>query len=378
MAGAPYDIVPSGAVGTGLDNYAITYQAGTLSLKQKTLQVIVPDETKTYGDTVAFALQDVDIVGLVNGDALTGVTLTSSGAAATATVAGSPYQIMSSNAVGTGLDNYTIIYHAGKLSVNAKALEVTAADRTKTYGDTATFAGTEFTASGLVNGDTVDGVTLTSAGAVATATVAGAPYDIVPSGAVGTGLDNYAITYQAGTLSLKQKTLQVIVPDETKTYGDTVAFALQDVDIVGLVNGDALTGVTLTSSGAAATATVAGSPYQIMSSNAVGTGLDNYTIIYHAGKLSVNAKALEVTAADRTKTYGDTVTFAGTEFTASGLVNGDTVDGVTLTSAGAAATATVAVRLTTSCPAARWGRDLITTRSLTRRERCRSSKRPCR
>ena len=54
-----------------------------------------------------------------------------------------------------------------------------------------TFAGTEFTASGLVNGDTVTSVTLTSAGSAATATVAGSPYTIVPSAAVGTGLANY-------------------------------------------------------------------------------------------------------------------------------------------------------------------------------------------
>ena len=43
-----------------------------------------------------------------------------------------------------------------------------------------TFAGTEFTTSGLVNADTVTSVTLTSAGAAATARVAGSPYWIVP------------------------------------------------------------------------------------------------------------------------------------------------------------------------------------------------------
>ena len=48
---------------------------------------------------------------------------------------------------------------------------------------------------GLVNGDTVDSVTLTSAGAAATAAVAGSPYDIVASAAVGTGLGNYDIAY---------------------------------------------------------------------------------------------------------------------------------------------------------------------------------------
>ena len=45
-----------------------------------------------------------------------------------------------------------------------------------------------FTTSGLVNSDTVTSVSLSSPGAAATATVAGSPYAIVASGAVGSGL----------------------------------------------------------------------------------------------------------------------------------------------------------------------------------------------
>ena len=59
---------------------------------------------------------------------------------------------------------------------------------TKTYGQTATFAGTAFTTSGLVNSDTVTSVSLSSTGAAATATVSGSPYAIVASAAVGSGL----------------------------------------------------------------------------------------------------------------------------------------------------------------------------------------------
>ena len=66
-------------------------------------------------------------------------------------------------------------------------LTVTADDRTKVYGQTVVFAGTEFTTSGLLGPDTVTSVTLASAGAAATATVAGSPYPITPSAAVGTG-----------------------------------------------------------------------------------------------------------------------------------------------------------------------------------------------
>ena len=49
-------------------------------------------------------------------------------------------------------------------------------------------------------------VTLMSAGAAATATVAGSPYSIIPSAAVGTGLNNYFITYVNGALVVGQAT----------------------------------------------------------------------------------------------------------------------------------------------------------------------------
>ena len=54
----------------------------------------------------------------------------------------------------------------------------------------------------LLNSDTVDSLTLTSAGAAATATVAGSPYMITPSAAVGTGLGNYTIGYDNATIGL--------------------------------------------------------------------------------------------------------------------------------------------------------------------------------
>jgi len=79
--------------------------------------------------------------------------------------------------------NYTFKYVDGKLTVNPALLTITANDATKTYGDTVTFAGTEFTTSGLVNSDTVSSATLTSPGAAAAATVAGSPYAITPSAA---------------------------------------------------------------------------------------------------------------------------------------------------------------------------------------------------
>ncbi len=52
---------------------------------------------------------------------------------------------MPSAATGTGLGNYTITYANGTLTVNPAALTITANNASKTYGQTASFAGTAFT-----------------------------------------------------------------------------------------------------------------------------------------------------------------------------------------------------------------------------------------
>ncbi|MBS1529799.1 MAG: hypothetical protein JSU01_05800, partial [Bacteroidetes bacterium] len=62
------------------------------------------------------------------------------------------------------------------LTVAQAALTITAKNQTKTYGTVFTFAGTEFTTSGLLGSDAVTSVTLTSPGTAATATVSGSPY----------------------------------------------------------------------------------------------------------------------------------------------------------------------------------------------------------
>ena len=79
-----------------------------------------------------------------------------------------------------------------------------------------------------------------------------------------------------------------------------------DFSVVGLVNADTVASVTLTSTGAAASASVAGSPYTIVIGGALGTGLGNYDITYVNGELDGRAKAeLTISAEDQTKTYGD-------------------------------------------------------------------------
>jgi len=88
--------------------------------------------------------------------------------------------------------------------VTPASLTVTANSASKVYGQSLSFAGTEFTTSSLFGSDSVSGVTITSAGALNSAPVN--TYDIVPSNANGSGLGNYNISYVNGTLTVTAAT----------------------------------------------------------------------------------------------------------------------------------------------------------------------------
>jgi filamentous hemagglutinin family protein len=328
-----YDIFASNAVGNRLDNYAISYADGALTVDKAALTITASDASKTYGQTASLTGYSVSGLVAANGDAVTNVDLTSAGAASTAD-AGS-YDIVASNAAGNRLGNYTITYADGTLTVDKAALTITASDDSKTYGDNASLTG--YTVSGLVaaNGDSVTGVDLASAGAASTADAGS--YDIVASNASGNRLNNYDISYADGALTVDKAALLITASDDSKTYGDNASLTGYTVSGLVAANGDSVTGVDLASAGAASTAD-AGS-YGIVASNASGNRLDNYTISYADGTLTVDKAALTITASDASKTYGQTASLTG--YSVSGLVaaNGDSLTGVDLASAAAASTA---------------------------------------
>ena len=247
---------------------------------------------KLYGATVTFAGTEYTSIGLVNSETIGGVTLTSAGAAPAAPVGS--YAITPSNALANGAfapSNYVITYVNGTLPVTPAPLIVTANDASKTYGEAITLPDTAFTSSGLVNGETIGGVTETSAGAPATAAVVGSPYAITPSNATGGtfSLANYTVTYVNGALTVTPAPLIVTANDASKTNGTAITLPDTAFTSSGLVNGETIGGVTETSAGAAATAAVVGSPYAITPSNATGGtfSLANYTTTYVNGALTV-------------------------------------------------------------------------------------------
>jgi hypothetical protein len=190
-----YSISCSGAVDP---NYAFAYVAGTLTVNKAVLTVTASNKNRTYGS--ANPSLTYSITGFVAGDkssVVSGAPSLSTTARSCSSVGSYPITVTAGNLHAA---NYSFTYVAGTLTVNKAVLIVTANNRTKTYGTTLTLGTTAFTTRGVVNGDTVTRVTLTSTGAAARAAVG--TYSIVPSAAVGKGLSNYAITYVGGTLKV--------------------------------------------------------------------------------------------------------------------------------------------------------------------------------
>ena len=221
-------LTPLGTVtdGNSGNNYAYTFVTNTTGvINAVALTVTATGPTKTYGTGLSAGISSANFTasGTITGETVTSVTLTPNAAGISAsTAAGATYTVTPSLATGTGgflASNYTVNYIAFNGTVIAKGLIITANNQSKNYGTTFTFAGTEFISSGLVNGDVVSSVTLTSSGAASTATVAGSPYPIVPSAATGTVLSNYSISYVNGSLSVNSAS-QAIADFRSKASGN--------------------------------------------------------------------------------------------------------------------------------------------------------------
>jgi hypothetical protein len=234
------------------------------------------------------------------------VTLASAGAVSSAT--SGVYALTITNATGTGLGNYAVVYSDSTLTVTNRVLTITAANTNKLYGATFTFItnspSSHFTVVGLTNSDSVASVELTSAGATNTAAVG--DYVITVTNAAGTGLGNYSITYSNGVLSVTNRPLTITATAQSKLFGATLTAGAGYTRVTpsGLQNGETIGSVTVAyTNGGGAAAEPVGVYTNTISISAVTGGTFNPVnygpVTYVPGNLTILAGApgsLTVTA----------------------------------------------------------------------------------
>ena len=269
---------------TAVPTSLITASPASILLgSSSTLTVTATNASKVYGQANP-AFGDT-ISGFVNGDTASVVSGSASLTTTATTSSGVGAYAITAAQGSLNAANYTFAFSNGTLTVNQAALNITADNASKTYGQSLAFAGTEFTTSGLVNSDTVSGVTLTSGGSAATATVSGSPYAIAASAASGTGLGNYSITYVNGTLNVTPASLTVTVTNATKVYGQANP-AFSDT-LTGFVNAENASVVS--GSASLTTTATAGSSVGSYTITAAQGGLSapNYTFAFANGTLTI-------------------------------------------------------------------------------------------
>ncbi|MFD2516067.1 MBG domain-containing protein [Pontibacter locisalis] len=273
----------NGITATFLGDATYTGNSGTsaLTISKKAASVVVAAKTKEYGSA------DPVLTGTLEGF-LAGDNVTASYArVAGETVAGGPYAISATLSPAAVLDNYEITNTASALTINQKPITVTANNASKYCGQTIVFTGTEFTvpAGALVNGDNISTVTLTSAGAIYSATAIGSPYPIVASSAVGTGLSNYSISYVDGALSISATAVDASASSKAVRAGlSTELIASISPKVAGVtvrffINGNSV-GSSLTNANGDATLTVSNLVKDVYMVEAVAGGNCSSSIAY--------------------------------------------------------------------------------------------------
>jgi len=342
-------VTPSAATGGTFTagNYIITYTSNSIVVTPAALTITANNTTKTYGTVITGGTGSTAFIssGLVNGQTIGTVTIAyGTGSAATANAGTYTGAVTPSVATGGTFtaSNYTITYNSGNIIVSTAALSITANNVTKTYGATLTggTGSTAFTASGLINGQTIGSVTIAyGTGASATTAVGTYISSVTPSVATGGTFtaSNYSITYNKSNITVSAAALNIIANNITKAYGSTITGGAGSTAFTatGLANGQTIGSITVAyGTGSAATTAVGTYTGSVTSSAATGGTFtsSNYIITYTTGNIVVSAATLTITASSVTKTYGAALTSGtgSTAFTSSGLVNGQTIGTVTI------------------------------------------------
>ncbi|MBT8633306.1 filamentous hemagglutinin N-terminal domain-containing protein [Polynucleobacter paneuropaeus] len=373
----------SGANGTGLSNYTITYNPGTLTISSKqTITITALADAKVYGNAITttnsltynssgilsltgltlgngtFTSCGCTISGLTGGATISALTLTSLGGVTSAGVGagagtGGAYSIIPS-AASTSLSNIAWNYVPALLTVTPRSITIAATPITTTYGTSVSVpqtapAGYAVSSGTVVTGDTISSVAVnyyngstnstTVPGSTGAAAYTGA---IIPSAATGTGgfnTTNYNITYTPANLVVNKLAVTITANAQSTPYGTALALGTTAFtsSISSLPNGDTITGATLQyNSSATVPGTTNATTYTsgIVASSASGTGgfgTSNYAITYAAGNLTVTPANVVITPVDLSAA-GQSVVYNGatrtfnptTGFTVTGLQNGQT------------------------------------------------------
>ena len=294
-AGTYYEGVSS-LTGSAQSQYVLATSGNTIGTIVINPAPVTVTGSQIYNGGTSILGSGLTVSGLLNNDPtliVVGISATGALSSANASQTAQSVTLGAGNVgglalSGTGASNYTLVGATANVTITPASLVITPSAQVKTYGQTGSSStATAFSETGLVNGDTITGLSLASSGLAATAVVGS--YNLTGSAATGTGLGNYAITYATGTnaLSVTPASLTYVADSATRYVGiDNPAFTGR---VTGFVNADSLASATTGSLVFTSPATAA-SPSGTYGIFGSGLSATNYIFVQASG----NATALSI------------------------------------------------------------------------------------
>src|SRR5207248_2794197 len=254
-------------------NYTLTYAGADLTITKRAVAVPADAKSKTYGDADPGLTYQITSGSLVTGDGFTGAL----GRAAGENVGSYAIQ-QGTLALST---NYTLTYVGANLTINTRAVTVTADTKSKTYGDADPALTYQITSGSLAFSDSFTGA-LTRVTGESVGTYA------IEQGTLALS-NNYTLTYVGANLTITPRDLSVTADAKTKAYGASDPALTYTHGM--LYNGD--TDSVFTGSLTRALGENVGT-YAI-NQGTLSAG-SNYNIVFTGANLSITARDLTVTA----------------------------------------------------------------------------------
>jgi gliding motility-associated-like protein len=312
-AGSGITVTTIGFSLSGVDaaNYFLPQPTVTGNITRRSLTLSgVTVTNKIYDGTTTATLQSgsATLIGIIGSDA---VSVNSSGATGVFsdknTGTGKVVTAAGFTLGGADSGNYNLIQPNLTADITPKAVTIIPNNLIKPYRTLLTFSGSEYIATGLLNGDIISGISLSSIGAQASAGVG--TYIISASGGVN---NNYSFSFGTGVLTVNKSTITVTATDKTKVYGSenpalTVTCAgfinNEDISVIDVLPAISTTATTLSNVGT----------YPIV---LTGGSDNNYNLVLINGNMRIAKAPLLITADSKNKVFGEinpdfTISYSG-------------------------------------------------------------------
>ena len=277
--------------------------SSTFTVNQREITVTAETKSKNYGDADPDLTYLVGGDGLVEGDVLSGALANSSNGHV------GTWKI-TQGSLDASSDYVITSFADGDFVVNQRPITVTAAAKSKKYGDADPNLTYLVGGDGLVNDDVLSGALVhTSNGHAGTWAI--------NRGSISASSD-YNVTFTGATFTVNKRPITVTAAEKSKKYGEADPDLTYLVGGDGLVNGDELSGALAhTSNGHVGKWAI----------NQGNLDHPDYNVFYLGATFMVNKRPITVTAAAKSKKYGDADPDLTYLVGGDGLVNSDVLSG---------------------------------------------------